>query len=57
MQAVGAGGVIHSASPVEAVFGLGKDTVEVLEIAWPSGRQSTLNRPPAGELVVEEPVE
>src|SRR5262249_40156197 len=54
MRAVGAGGVIRSAHPAEALFGLGNDAVSEVEVAWPSGRRSVVSQPPAGELVVEE---
>jgi hypothetical protein len=54
-RAVGAGGAVHSASPAEAVFGLGGDEVERVEVRWPSGRRSEVVRPLAGAtLVVEE---
>jgi hypothetical protein len=54
-RAIGAGGVVHSAGPAEAVFGLGRDEVERIEVRWPSGRRSEVARPPAGAtLVVEE---
>ena len=54
-RVVGAGGVIHSASPAEAVFGLGDDEVAVLEVLWPSGRRSAVTRPPAGaSLLLDE---
>jgi hypothetical protein len=50
IRIVGAGGVIHSARPVEALFGLGGDGVEAIEVAWPSGRRSVVTRPPTGAL-------
>lgn len=54
LRAVGAGGVIHSAGPAEAFFGLGRDAVTSVEVRWPSGRRSVLAQPSAGALVVEE---
>ncbi len=51
---VGAGGVIHSAGPAEAFFGLGSDGLEGVEVRWPSGRRTEVTRPPAGTLVLEE---
>ncbi|MCX5744498.1 MAG: CRTAC1 family protein [Proteobacteria bacterium] len=51
---VGAGGVVHTASPAEAFFGLGSDAVDALEVRWPSGRRTEVTRPPTGRLVVEE---
>lgn len=55
-RAIGAGGVIHAASPPEAVFGLaGGDEIEAIEVRWPSGRRTEVIRPAAGALVLEEP--
>jgi hypothetical protein len=54
MRAVASGGVIHSAYPAEASFGLGDDAVSSVEVAWPSGQHSVVNAPPPGELVIEE---
>jgi hypothetical protein len=54
VQPIGASGVIHTASPAEAFFGLGADTIESLTVRWPSGRISELLRP-AGRIVVDEP--
>jgi hypothetical protein len=54
VRPVGAGGVIHTAAPAEAFFGLGDDEVERIEVDWPSGRRSEVLRPPAGESVVVE---
>ena len=53
-RVVGAGGVIHSASPAEAFFGLGRDGVEAVEVRWPSGRRTEVTRPAGGALVLEE---
>lgn len=54
-RVVGAGGAVHSASPAEAVFGLGDDEVLAVEVRWPSGRRTEVMRPPAGtSLVLEE---
>jgi hypothetical protein len=54
VKAVGAGGIIHSAGPAEAFFGLGQDAVEMVEVQWPSGRHTTMTRPPPGSLVLDE---
>ena len=54
MKAVGTGGIIHSASPVEAFFGLGRDSVEMVEVRWPSGRHTEVTGPPAGALILDE---
>ena len=54
MRVVGAGGIIHSASPAEAFFGLGHDGIESVEVQWPSGRHTEVTGPPAGALIVEE---
>ena len=54
MRAVGAGGIIHSGSPAEAFFGLGRDEVEAVEVQWPSGRHTEMTRPPTGSLILEE---
>jgi enediyne biosynthesis protein E4 len=54
MRVVGAGGIIHSSSPAEAFFGLGRDAVETLEVRWPSGRRTEVTRPPPGALRLEE---
>lgn len=53
-RAIGAGGVVHSASPAEAWFGLGSDEVEVVQVQWPSGRRTELTGPLTGSLVLEE---
>jgi len=54
-RSVGAGGVIHTAGPAEAVFGLGGDVVEMLEVQWPSGRRTEIAGPAAGtSLVLDE---
>jgi hypothetical protein len=57
IRAVGAGGVVHSSSPAEAVFGLGTDTIAALEILWPSGRQTRVTSPAAGSTleITEDP--
>ena len=54
IRIVGAGGVVHSSHPVEAFFGLGGDTVDAIEVAWPSGRRSMVSHPPPGSLIVDE---
>ena len=54
IRAVGAGGVIHSASPAEAFFGLGHDAAASVDVLWPSGRRTQVAGPSAGALVVEE---
>jgi len=53
-RVVGAGGVIHSAGPPEAFFGLGSDSLAAVEVRWPSGRRTEVPTPPPGTLVVEE---
>jgi len=47
IRAVGHGGVIHSAGPAEAYFGLADDPVRAIRVRWP-------NRPP-GEVEVLPP--
>jgi hypothetical protein len=54
MRIVGAGGVIHSAGPAEAFFGLGGDEVLSVEVQWPSGRHTEMARPQAGALILDE---
>jgi hypothetical protein len=54
MRVVGHGGIIHSASPAEAFFGLGPDEVEAVEVRWPSGRHTEVTRPPTGALILDE---
>jgi hypothetical protein len=54
IRVVGAGGVIHSAHPAEAFFGLGSNAVETIEVAWPSGRRTSVTGPVTGALVVDE---
>ena len=54
VRVVASGGVIHSAYPAEASFGLGDDAVSSVEVDWPSGQRSAVTAPPAGELVIEE---
>ncbi|MDB4959321.1 MAG: ASPIC/UnbV domain protein [Myxococcales bacterium] len=51
---VGSGGVIHSANPAEAVFGLGTESADAVTVRWPSGRTTELLSPPLGSLVLEE---
>jgi len=53
-RVVGAGGVVHSASPAEAFFGLGSDDVTTVEVRWPSGRRTEVPGPSIGSLVLEE---
>jgi hypothetical protein len=53
-RVVGAGGIIHSASPAEAFFGLGRDGVEAVEVQWPSGRHTEVTRPATGSLILDE---
>jgi hypothetical protein len=55
VKAVGSGGVINSASPAEAFFGLGGDIVASIEVAWPSGRHSTIAGPMSGRIQFLEP--
>ena len=54
IRAVGAGGVIHSAGPAEAFFGLGHDAATSVEVLWPSGRRTEVTRPATGSLILEE---
>jgi hypothetical protein len=54
IRVVGAGGVIHSASPAEALFGLGHDAAASVEVRWPSGRRTERIEPAAGLLILEE---
>ena len=54
LRAVGAGGVINSAAPVEACFGLGTDALESIDVIWPSGHRSHLDRPTSGRIVIDE---
>ena len=49
-RVVGAGGVVHTALPAEAAFGLGGDRVDAIEVRWPSGRRSVVT--PSGDVVV-----
>jgi enediyne biosynthesis protein E4 len=53
-RVVGAGGTIHTAGPAEALFGLGRATVEAVEVRWPSGTRTSVTAPAPGRLVVEE---
>jgi enediyne biosynthesis protein E4 len=53
-RVIGPGGVIHSAGPPDAFFGLGGDSVERVEVRWPSGRRTEVEQPPVGTLVLEE---
>lgn len=55
IRVIGSGGVINSASPAEAVFGLGSDSVVDIVVQWPSGRRSLIRGPASGELLVHEP--
>jgi enediyne biosynthesis protein E4 len=54
IRVVGAGGVIHSASPAEAFFGLGHDAAASVEVLWPSGQRTELIEPAAGAIVLAE---
>ncbi len=54
MRVVGAGGVVHTASPAEAVFGLGRERVAAIAVRWPSGRLTEVTAPPAGTIVLDE---
>ena len=51
---VGAGGVIHSAGPAEAFFGLGRDQVSAIDVLWPSGRHTEMIGPPTGSVILDE---
>ena len=53
-RVVAPGGTVHSASPPEAFFGLGRDRVDRVEILWPSGKRSERIGPVFGTIVVEE---
>lgn len=56
MRVVGAGGVVHTASPPEAHFGIGDDTVAAISVRWPSGRTSEVLAPATETtLVITEP--
>ena len=54
-RAIGAGGVIHTALPSEAHFGLGDDVVETIEVRWPSGRTTEVHGPSVARVVIDEP--
>ena len=54
-KVIGAGGVMNSSSPAEAFFGLGRDGVEEVDVAWPSGRRSQVASPGTGMLLMVEP--
>jgi enediyne biosynthesis protein E4 len=54
IRIVGAGGFVHSTHPAEAHFGLGDDRVDAIEVEWPSGHRTVVDRPPPGALVVDE---
>lgn len=53
VRIVGSGGVIHSAGPAEAFFGLGRDAVTSIEVLWPSGRHTDAG-PATGALILDE---
>jgi hypothetical protein len=54
IRVVAPGGIINTAGPAEAFFGLGRDEVESLEVLWPSGKRSVRTSPLAGSVMVEE---
>ncbi len=54
-RTIGAGGVVHAASPSEAHFGLGDDRVERIEARWPSGRITEIRGPTVGRIAIDEP--
>jgi hypothetical protein len=54
IRPIGSGGVINSSSPAEAFFGLGGDTVDALEVVWPSGHRTVLTSPPTGTVNIDE---
>ncbi len=54
VRAVGTSGLVHAAVSADAWLGLGADTVDELRVRWPSGRESILDGPLAGALVVDE---
>jgi len=51
-RVVGAGGVIHTASPAEAHFGFGDDAAASITVRWPSGRTSELVAPATDATLV-----
>ncbi|MEJ7599668.1 MAG: CRTAC1 family protein [Kofleriaceae bacterium] len=55
-RVVGAGGVVHTAGPAEAAFGVGTATVERITVQWPSGRRSEVLAPALGatHVIAEE---
>jgi len=53
IRAIGAGGVLEGSPRARAYFGLGNDTVERVDVAWPSGKQSTVTSP-RGTMTVDE---
>lgn len=52
---VGHGGVLHVSAPPYAVFGLGEDRVDAVEVVWPSRRTSTVASPVGPSITVTEP--
>lgn len=55
LRAIGGGGMIHGAGPAEAVFGLGDDAVDRVEVRWPDGAVTELPRPATGpSMLVDE---
>ncbi|MDB4961837.1 MAG: ASPIC/UnbV domain protein [Myxococcales bacterium] len=53
-KVVGAGGVVHTASPAEAWFGLGSDRVVTIEVHWPSGHRTELSHPQESSVKMDE---
>jgi enediyne biosynthesis protein E4 len=52
---VGHGGILHVSAPAEAVFGLGDDRVDTVDVRWPSGRTGTVASPVGPSIIVTEP--
>ncbi|HEU0037049.1 MAG TPA: CRTAC1 family protein [Kofleriaceae bacterium] len=51
---IAVGGMIHIGSPAEAFIGLGEDSVQSLEVHWPSGRITTVPGPLTGAVTLDE---
>jgi hypothetical protein len=52
---VGHGGILHVSAPAEAVFGIGDDRIDAIDVRWPSGRTNTVLSPVGPSIVVTEP--
>ncbi len=56
VRAVGAGGIVHSSAPVEAHFVAADDSIDALEIRWPSGTVQTVTPVPRDQVIaISEP--